>query len=328
MSSPSAAITRDPTTPNTLTTSSSIQFEELDRLCGTPNSVAGSSNATTSIEASIIKAEGDLTSQLKKYATASHHLTLLQTNLNSGTIPKGLTPHIKVTAFMQNAAVDDAVQRCLDETSTKLVKILIAHYQAIKSQAKTNAIKVKTNIKALIEQSSNQEMWSARWKTCRSAAEETSRKLACTYTNKRNGKQTPAETSSEVHNNILTIESNHSMITLNIHTEPTPPRTSKHLDLEETKGKGRPLPERPLPERPRVQRQKPRQRTVQRQRPTKLNRLNNRTLNKKRNIYNKKYNHKHVTATPNNTDNILNLHNTLTQHEMSILSKGLYIFHP
>ena len=178
---------------------------------------------------------------------------------------------------MQNAAVDDAVQRCLDETSTKLVRILIVHYQTIKSQAKTNAIKVESNIKALIEKSSNQEMWSAKWKTCRSAAEETSRKLASTYTNKRNGKQTPVETNSEVHNNILIIESNHSMITLNTHTEPTPPRTSKQLDLEETKGKGR-----PLPERPRVQRQKPRQRTFQRQRPTRLNRLNNRTLNKKK----------------------------------------------
>ena len=63
----------------------------------------------------------------KQYATASHHLTLLQTNLNSGTVPKGLISNIKVTAFTQNTAVDNAVQKCLKETSTKLVHILIAH---------------------------------------------------------------------------------------------------------------------------------------------------------------------------------------------------------
>ena len=321
MSSPRATGTRNSTTP--LIASSSIQFEELDRLCGTPNSVASSFNVTTNIETKIEKAEGDLTSHLKQYATASHHLTLLQTNLNSGTVPKGLVPNIKVTAFMQNNEVDKAVQKYLTETSTKLVNILIAHYHAVKDQAKTNAMAVESKIKDATEQSSNQTEWTAKWKQSRSATENHTRKLACSYTNKRNGKISPNDTNQEVHNNTLIIEFNHSMITLNTHTEPTPPSTSEQLDMEKNQRKGRPVPERPIPRPRRVQRQRLEQ-TVQRQRPTKLNRQKNRTLNKKRHIYKRKYKHKHVITTSNNTDNILNLSTyTLTQHEMSILSKGL-----
>ena len=231
MSSPRATGTRNSTTPTTLIASSSIQFEELDRLCGTPNSVASSFNVTTNIEAKIEKAEGDLTSHLKQYATASHHLTLLQTNLNSGTVPKGLIPNIKVTAFMQNNEVDKAVLKCLTETSTKLVNILIAHYHAVKDQAKANAMAVETKIKDAIEQSSNQTEWTAKWKKSRNTAEDETRKLACSYTNKRNGKISPNATNQEVHNNTLIIELNHSMITLNTHTEPTPPSTSEQLDM-------------------------------------------------------------------------------------------------
>ena len=224
---------------------------------------------------------------------------------------------------MQNNEVDKAVQKCLTETSTKLVNILIAHYHAIKDQAKTNAMAVETKIKEDIEQSSNQTEWTAKWKLSRSAAENQTRKLACSYTNKRNGKISPDDTNQEVDNNTLIIEFNHSMITLNPLTEPTPPSTSEQLDMEKTKRKGRPVPKGPIQRPRRVQRQGSEQ-TVQRQRPTKLNRQQNRTLNKKRHIYKRKYKDKHVITTSNNTDNILNLSTyTLTQHELSILSKGL-----
>ena len=143
-----------------LLTSTSLKFDELDAITNTPKSVQGNSDTTNSIRLNISTAEGELASELKTYASASHHIVVLQANVEQGTVPKGLTPNLKLTAFKRNTALEVAVNMCLTDVSTKILWCLIAHYHEVKARSKLNALKIEHN---QIEECSDQQTLSMLW---------------------------------------------------------------------------------------------------------------------------------------------------------------------
>ena len=305
-------------TPVSILESSSLKFDELDAITFTPKSVQGNSDTTTSIRLNITKAEGELTNELRTYASASHHIAVLQANVEQDTVPKGLTPSIKLTAFKQNAVLEVAVNTCLAEASSKILNCLLHHYQNVKAQAKNNAIRIEKDIKHQIEDSNDPNTWSTIWKQSKELAETTSQEHAKTLANKRTGKRANNPTDTEVHNYTNTV-TKVTCITSNVSTESTTQHLPQNKQPREEMEKP-PKQRGPLPKRPRQKCQRPR---TKRERPTKLLREIKRHNKKQLTKYQKKYSQTN-TIINTHADNILNLSTyNLSNDELLILSKGL-----
>ena len=304
----------DRTTPNnrhTLSASSSLKLDEIDAISGTPNSVLANTDATTCISTAVKQAENDLTSQLKNDATSNHHITVLLNSIETGTMPKGLIPTIRLTAFKQSNELEIMIEAIMKEASIKCVKALIAHYKEVKHDSKLKAIKTEQSIKQKIDESSDSATWVQTWKTAKHNAETKSKQHAIQLNAKRNNKKTTSEMEdTEVTNTTNMSTTNCSHITFHVHSESTSQQSGPTRKVEEPPIQGRPLPER--------QRQMPR--------PNRLLRDNIRKKLKRKHIYKQKYanNRKHVCKLSNIKENIVNLSkHILTYHESLVLSKGL-----
>ena len=191
-----------------------------------------------------------------------HHIAILQANVEQGTVPKGLTPNIKLTAFKQNAALEVAVNMCLTDASANILRCLLSHYQEVKARSKANALKIEQNIKLQIEESEDQQTWSTLWRQSKESAEVNSQELAKTLANKRTGKWATIISDSEVHTYTNTV-TKVTFITSNVSTE----SITKHLqciqksgeEMEETQQQRGTLLQRPWPrcQRPRPKRERP-----------------------------------------------------------------------
>ena len=255
---------------------------------------------------------------MRTYASASHHIAVLQTNVEQDTVPKGLTPSIKLTAFKQDAVLEVAVNTCLAEASSKILNCLLQHYQNVKAQAKNNAIRIEKNIKEQIEESNDQKTWSTIWKQSKELAETTSQEHAKTLANKRTGKRANNPTDTEVHTYTNTV-TKVTCITSNVSTE----SITEHLPFNKQPREEMEKPPQqrgPLLKRPRQKCQRPR---TKRERPTKLLREKKRHNKKQLTKYQKKYLQTN-TIINKHADNILNLSTyNLSNDELLILSKGL-----
>ena len=77
--------------------------------------------------------------------------------VKSGKPPKGLTPTIKLTAYLGTSELSKSVDQALVSCSVNVCKILQTHYSSLLKDNKEKMIEIESNIKDQVDSIENEE---------------------------------------------------------------------------------------------------------------------------------------------------------------------------